>query len=554
MTVETLAPTFALRKPQIAALVLLGVGLSLFAPTLATLVRTWEDDPSYSHGFLVLPFCAFLVFRYAAKNPITERGEGLLGALYVLAGTILHLATVVSGYLLLDFPAMVLVLRGLALCVGGRSWANGLTVPFLFLFFMFPLPVSWTSIAALWLQEIVARAASALVSIFFVTFRRGNAIHIAGLENPLYVAEECSGLRQLVAFFALGCALAYFSRRPWYSRLALIVASAPVAIVSNVLRVFLMALGARWFGVAWLSGWMHHVPAAITLPIGLMLFLLVAWLLPGSDPSQEPGVAPPEAPASDEPSRWAPAVLVAPIACLVLAFGLQAGLLVHLTAAENQTYPELRAPLAALPLKLAQPDTKAEVKTGAPLGWWGVERSKADPAGYERLRGQIKFSHAEILSRFYGNGIARPSVELYMVYSREGEDRKHHPDICMRDVGGMPEAVEKSGPVFLDKEKRRVAMRLCYRVGTNRFTTVYYWHYTFDANEAETETVLQRIHRRSRGAAPSITVQVSTMETGTALEAIEKELLPALDGALLRAHLPPGTKIACDRLPISLRD
>jgi exosortase/archaeosortase family protein len=50
-----------------------------------------------------------------------------------------------------------------------------------------------------------------------------------------------------------------------------------VAILANVLRIVLMAVGAKWFGEGWISGPLHTAPAFFSIPVGLGLYALVGW-------------------------------------------------------------------------------------------------------------------------------------------------------------------------------------------------------------------------------------------------------------------------------------
>lgn len=125
----------------------------------------------------------------------------------------------------------------------------------------------------------------------------------------------------------------------------------------------------------------------------------------------------------------------------------------------------------------------------------------------------------------------------------------------MRDVGGMDEVREDRGIVFLDHEKSRPAMRFCFRTGLNEFTTVYYWHYTFEPVGREGETLVQRLHRRWSTTAPSITAQVAMEGRGAARKLVEGQFLPVLDQLLRHGHLPADARVGCERLPIAvLRD
>jgi len=273
----------------------LGVNVALvallFGGRFAQLVGVWLKDPNYSHGFFVPLISGWLAWRYLEKAGRPGAGEVGPGVASLVAGCITHLFAVTLGLAVIDFIALAMVLRGLAVCVGGRPWASGFTFPILFLFFMFPLPGLLTAMAALWLQNWVSACSAAVLELFTVCYRRGHSLLLAGVNEPLVVAAECSGLRQIVAFVALGALIGYLGLRTGWGRTLLLLAAVPVAILANVTRVLLMAAGAIFFGTGWLSGWLHTAPALVTLPLGLALFGLVAWGV--SSLEGKPASAPP---------------------------------------------------------------------------------------------------------------------------------------------------------------------------------------------------------------------------------------------------------------------
>jgi exosortase len=249
----------------------------LFGPHLLRLAELWRWDPSYSHGFLIPIISLWLAIRAYRRLGAPAQGDVRLGSMAMLAGCLLHLVTTIIAWPPLGFLALSLVLWGLAVTAGGVEWARGFLFPIGFLFFMYPLPVTWTGYLGLVLQEWVARLSAAILDPFLVCYRRGNSLQLAGVPEPLVVAAECSGLRQIVTFVALGTLVAGLSGKPAAFRTLLVMAAVPVAIFANVVRILLMALGAVWFGTRWMGGWMHDAPAMVTLPLGLALFVAVGW-------------------------------------------------------------------------------------------------------------------------------------------------------------------------------------------------------------------------------------------------------------------------------------
>jgi exosortase len=512
----------------------------LYGSTFNLLTHLWMADPNYSHGFLVPLISGWLAWRWYKQTLPPLQGQIALGIMEILAGGLFHLAAIVIVWPPLDFVGLLWLLRGMAHAVGGRAWASGLSFPTFFLFFMFPLPVRWTAAAAVWLQEIVSLMSGGILDLFWVTYRSGHSLHLAGLERPLVIAEECSGLRQIVAFVALAALIGYLSRSMPGRRLLLIAAAIPIAIIANVVRVLLMAIGAEWFGVGWFSGWLHDAPALVTLPAGLGLLAGLAWWLGRrqstagdcSKATRRPLNIRRSPPAF--PRRSLCAVAAALALCVLMQLLLQS----HLSAAgAADEYPALLQPLAQLPL-LFRAD-------GRENRAWNGE----DSADLTALRAQVQFAD-ELISRTYVPDSGEPAVRLYMVHSRQGEDLEHHPEICIRDVGGAVEDQSFATILYLDAEQRRPVQRFRFRTGLGRDTVIYYWHYSLDAATREGQTFLQALHQRLGRRPPSVTVQVSTNAPPEALGEVEQSFLDAVDRAMTQHILPPTARMGCERLPI----
>lgn len=226
-------------------------------------------------------------------------------------------------------------------------------------------------------------------------------------------------------------------------------------------------------------------------------------------------------------------------ACGLVAAGLvgQAVLLVHLAPANPDAYPALARPLAEVPLSLS----------GANGTWFGGDNRDLD-----KLRASLPFHADDLLSRGYhlqGTGV---DCYVYAVHSRQGDDRKHHPEICIREVTGAPEDLAARAVLFLGDDKARPVQRFRFRTGTQKVTTVYYWHYTFAPAEAATQSALQKLHLLVGYPAPSVTIQVATALSPEQLGPLEQSFLPLLDQQLTSSHLPRPARMACDRMPITL--
>lgn len=95
---------------------------------------------------------------------------------------------------------------------------------------------------------------------------------------PLNVAEACSGMRMVVAFFALAAVTALLGCRDWWQRVALLLLAGPVAILINIVRVAVLGL-LSMYDADLATGDAHTFIGTLLLIPGLGLFLLVVWTL-----------------------------------------------------------------------------------------------------------------------------------------------------------------------------------------------------------------------------------------------------------------------------------
>jgi exosortase len=511
----------------------------LFFVTLRQLVELWSRDPNYNHGFLVLPITGWLLIRAFRRAGPVGAPNRRLGWFALMLGAVAHLTAILFALPLVDFLALLFVARGGLLFVGGLKWAGAFTFPLAFTVFLFPLPPMLLSTVALWLQDIAARVSETVLGLFVVCTRNGHTIRIAGMDGSLVVAEECSGTRQIVAFVALAALFGHLSNRSTLYRVFLLVSSIPVAITANVLRVVLMNLGAYWFGTKWLGGWLHDAPALFSLPVGLVLFFAIDRVLTRLFSSEESKASAEAVATTDRPTlpadfarRW-----LVPTAVCVGLIAASVGFAWHLTAGEANSYPMAAAPLADLPF--AFPPTA----DGVP-GWRGGDLDEEK----EALKKKLAFQVDDLFYRAYQTTDRSVGVTAYILHSRTGDDRKHHPEVCIGDVSGAPEERSARRRVPLSADGRE-AQRLVYQTGGNAATMVYYWHYTF-LPSTRPASPFQALHQQIGVPPPSITCTLYTRYDERSARLVEGTLLPQLDAEMRKRVLPPDARVGCDRLPV----
>jgi exosortase len=270
--------------PRVAALLaVLSSAALLYAPVLARLIGDWAHDDNYSHGFLVVPVAAFLAWERRGELLSAKRDPSAVGLIVVLFG----LAALIGGILGAEFfvtrLSLLVVLAGSVLYLLGRQHLKILAFPIAFLLLMIPIPAILFNQIAFPLQLFASNFGTAALRAFAVpVLREGNVIILA--NTTLEVAEACSGIRSLVSLLTLGIVYGYFADRRFSARVAIALATVPIAVVANGLRVAGTGILAHAYGPEaaegffhTFSGWLVFI-AAFVLLFGVVS--LIRWAFP----------------------------------------------------------------------------------------------------------------------------------------------------------------------------------------------------------------------------------------------------------------------------------
>ncbi|MBC8203728.1 MAG: exosortase [Planctomycetes bacterium] len=278
------------------------------------------------------------------------------------------------------------------------------------------------------LQDIASIGSYYGLSFFGLDVTRsGNTLDILynGEIYPLNIAEACSGMRMLMAFFALGVAMAYTGLRHFWQRAILVLLAVPTAVFVNILRVMTLGiLSIADSGFA--TGDFHTFVGTLWLIPAFLIYLGIVWLLKNiiieegteaEDPNSTKG--------SFEFKQSTSIGFVLIIGLLATsAAGLQIGVqALNVYLHKNPVYP--RQDLAVIP---------------STLGTWKSigDDSRFDKAGVEALGTDL------YLSRNYGSRVgANAKVQLHIAYYTGQIDAVPHvPDRCMVAGGFVPLTAE----------------------------------------------------------------------------------------------------------------
>lgn len=326
-------------KVLLAVLALLMVGLHWHF--LRYTFRLGISDSDWSHVLIIPLISIYYIHMHRQRLMATPRRIAPIGMLFVyfgiggyIIGSLLLTNAMAMGY------SMILTIFGLTLLLLGPAMMKVLWFPIAFLVFMVRVSEAIWSIIASKMQAIAAEGAAVLINMVSAltdmsAVLKGSQIILQYtsngeyLEAPMNVAEACAGMRMLMAFLALGVALAFLFPRQWWQKLIMVALAAPIAIFVNVLRVAIL-------------GWLHLIDPELAhgdfhLLVGMFmlipaaaLLMLVGWCLDKAVIHEGKAKQPPAPlPFDEDPQR-----VVLPSQPLLKGVAAGVGLFIVLAGAE----------------------------------------------------------------------------------------------------------------------------------------------------------------------------------------------------------------------------
>ncbi len=277
--------TGGLRTRDFAGPAILLAGLlALYGGPLVDLANHWNRDANYSHGYLILPAAAWMVWRDRSRLVEAAVRPSSAGLLLVFAGLLVLFTGVLGAELFLTRVSLLLVLAGGVLYLWGATHLRMLAFPLAFLVLMIPLPTIIFNQIAFPLQILASRLGVFALRLGDVpVLREGNVIALP--NTVLEVAEACSGIRSLVSLLTLGVLFGYVSGHGVWRRAVLALLTIPIAIVANAVRVAGAGLTAMWYGPAAVEGFLHSFSGLLTFALSLALLFASDKLLGLVEPS-----------------------------------------------------------------------------------------------------------------------------------------------------------------------------------------------------------------------------------------------------------------------------
>lgn len=245
------------------------------------------DKPQdWGHAYVIPLISGFLVWRQRKEIlacPRQTYWPALVPFLYGIMSYFYFVVAIPNH--MLQGASVIITLFGLVLLNTGPAMMKFLFLPIAYLACGMTISEMVMNYITFPLQLIASRGGNLMLNMIGAVFGfhaevNGNTIEVitSKTTSQLNIAEACSGLRMLIAFVALGCAVALISCRQWWQRISLIILAPVVALFMNIVRVAILGIGSI-FDPNVAAGDAHMLIGTLLLVPSLMLFMGVVWVL-----------------------------------------------------------------------------------------------------------------------------------------------------------------------------------------------------------------------------------------------------------------------------------
>ena len=205
-----------------------------------------SDD---GHGNLI-PFLVLGLLWWKRKELLSQPLKNWWPGLFLVGlGLMVHTLGFIAQQPRLSIVGLFTGIYGLTGMVWGPRWLYSSFFPFFLFVFMVPLGSLTERITfplRIMVSWIVEHLFNGVLGIGVI--RQGTALLNALGTYQYEVAAACSGMRSLISIFLVAVSYAFLVFKSPWKRAAMIVASLPLAVVGNVVRLGTIVAAGEWKG------------------------------------------------------------------------------------------------------------------------------------------------------------------------------------------------------------------------------------------------------------------------------------------------------------------
>jgi exosortase len=246
----------------------------LYSSILFHLAKQWSNDPNFSHGFFVPAFSLFMLWQDRTKIAKAPREPSSWGLLVMAFALLVLVVGALGAELFLSRISLLLLIAGLVIFFRGWPMFRAVLFPWAFLILMIPIPAIVFTQITFPLQMLASKVAALLLPLLGVpVLREGNVINLPAM--PLEVAEACSGIRSLLSLATLAIIYGYLAETRTWVRVVLALASIPIAVAANSLRIVGTGLLVQYWDPDKAEGFFHLFSGWLVFVVSLAMLFFV---------------------------------------------------------------------------------------------------------------------------------------------------------------------------------------------------------------------------------------------------------------------------------------
>ncbi len=260
-------------RGHLAALgVTLLLALGYFSRDIADMARMWWGVSTYGHCLFILPIIGWLIAERRAEVRQFSPKIWWPGLFVIFAAALVWTMGAAGGIALFRHISIVLMVQAVVLTILGPQVVRAILFPLFYLIFLVPVGEELVP----YLQTLTAKLTVILLAVAQVPAEI-NGVFIKIPNGYFEVAEECSGVKFLIAMVAYGALVSNVCFRSWRRRAAFMAVSIIVPVVANGVRAF----GTIY--IAWLvdrnfaKGFDHVVYGWFFFAIVLAVVMTIGW-------------------------------------------------------------------------------------------------------------------------------------------------------------------------------------------------------------------------------------------------------------------------------------
>lgn len=247
----------------VGAMVLFAIGLLLFWPTTASLIEKWEDTVwrTYTHGYVIAAITFWLLWRNRSNWARGPASPSIAAFVALIAISVGWLVAYRSGLQVVHqtlLPAILFL--AMAACYGVTAARRA---AFAFGFFCFAVPF-WDALIPVLQSASVFATRLLLRMVGIPAYFSGNTFTLPA--GSLEIAGGCSGLHFFLVALAISVLYGEVNGDSRRTRVKLVIFAALLAMVTNWLRIFIIAIAGH------LTDMQHPLVSEEHYTFGWMMF------------------------------------------------------------------------------------------------------------------------------------------------------------------------------------------------------------------------------------------------------------------------------------------